>query len=149
MFKKILKSTRTQLNQAGFTLIEMMIVISIIALVMGFLITNVTRKYDQARVDATKIQIRQLGLVLDDFRRICGRYPTTDENLDALLKAPSTLQCKNYDDGLLRDKKLPQDAWGREFLYTSDGNKFVIKSLGADGKEGGDGFNKDITSDDL
>src|SRR4051812_9951044 len=52
-------------SKAGFTLIEMMIVISIIALVMGFLITNVTRKYDQARVDATKIQIRQLGLVLD------------------------------------------------------------------------------------
>jgi general secretion pathway protein G len=151
MLKRLyIRMQAARTNQSGFTLIEMMIVISIIALVMGFLITNVIRKYDQARVDATKIQIRQLGTVLDDFRRVCGRYPTTDENLDALIKAPGGLQCKNYDpEGFLRDKKLPQDAWTRDFIYTSDGSKYILKSLGADGKEGGDGFNKDITSDDL
>jgi general secretion pathway protein G len=146
----ISKISNRSTSQSGFTLIEMMIVISIIALVMGFAITNLIRKYDQARVDATKIQMRQLGIVLDDFRRVCGRYPTTPENLDALIKAPSGLQCKNYDpEGFLRDKKLPQDAWGRDFLYDSDGSKYQIKSLGADGKEGGEGFNKDIVSDDL
>ena len=158
MFKEKLKRylQRTQPlhkgvnSQSGFTLIEMLIVISIIALVMGFAVTNIMRRYDEAKISATKIQIRQLGLILDDFRRVCGRYPSTDENLDALIKAPAGLNCKNYDpEGFIRDRKIPQDSWNHDFVYTSDGNKYIIKSLGADGKEGGDGVNKDISSDDL
>lgn len=134
--------------QAGFTLIEMMIVLAIIALVMGFVGTNVIRRYDESRVNATKIQIKQLSVILDDFRRVCGFYPTTEQGLDALVKPPAGRTCKNYDPaGFVR--KVPQDAWGRDFVYTSDGNKITIKSLGSDGKEGGEGFDKDISSDDV
>jgi general secretion pathway protein G len=137
-------------NESGFTLIEMMIVLAIIGLVMSFVGTNIIRRYDQSRVDGTKIQIRQLGVVLDDFRRVCGRYPTTVEGLDALIKAPQSLNCKNYDpEGFLKERKIPEDAWGRPFLYESDGNKYVVKSLGANGKGDGEGVNKAITSDDL
>lgn len=146
----MVQSTRVGQDQKGFTLIEMLIVISIIAMVMGFAVTNIIKRYDEAKVSSTKIQIRQLGVVLDDFRRVCGRYPSTEEGLDALIKAPSSLNCKNYDpEGFLRDKRLPQDAWNNVFTFTSDGNKYIIKSLGSDGKEGGEGFAKDISSDDL
>jgi general secretion pathway protein G len=149
---RVRKSLKSGLKnaEAGFTLIEMMIVLAIIALVMSFVGSNVIRRYDESRVSGTKIQIRQLGVVLDDFRRVCGRYPTTVEGLDALIKAPPSLQCKNYDpEGFLKEKKIPEDAWGRPFLYESDGNKYVIKSMGASGKGDGDGVNKAITSDDL
>lgn len=133
----------------GFTLIEMMIVMAIMALVAGFVVTKVMKRYDESKVSATKIQIKQMGTILDDFRRICGFYPTTEQGLDALVSAPTTgRQCKNYDpDGFL--KKVPQDAFGNDFVYISDGNKYVIKSLGADGKEGGEGIDKDISSEDL
>ena len=103
---------------SGFTLIEMMIVMAIIALIAGFVGTKVMRRYDESRVSATQIQIKQLGVILDDFRRVCGFYPTTEQGLDALVKAPTAGRlCKNYDpEGFM--KKIPQDAWSHEFSYT-------------------------------
>ncbi len=137
------------MRESGFTLIEMMIVMAIIALIAGFVGTKVIRRYDESRVSATKIQIKQLGIILDDFRRVCGFYPTTEQSLDALVKAPTSGRlCKNYDpEGFI--KRVPEDAWLHEFVYISDGSKYVIKSLGADGKEGGEGFDKDISSEDI
>jgi len=134
-------------NESGFTLIEMMIVLAIIALVMGFVGTKVIKRFDESKVSATKIQIKQLSVILDDFRRVCGFYPTQEQGLDALVKAPVGRICKNYDpEGFV--KRVPQDAWNRDFIYLSDGNKYTIKSLGSEGKEGGEGFDKDISSDD-
>ena len=151
--KEKFKKLFTQLSEtaeAGFTLIEMLIVIALIGMIMAFVGTNVIRKFDQSRVDGTKIIIRNLGLALDDFRRVCGFYPTGDQGLEALIKAPSGRECKNYDsEGFIKGGKVPKDAWSNDFVYTSDGNKYVIKSLGADNAEGGEGFNKDISSDDL
>ena len=136
--------------QAGFTLIEMMIVLAIIGFVMSIVGQNVAKKYAESQVNGTKIQIRSLGVVLDDFRRVCGRYPNSLEGLEALIHAPQGLDCKNYDpEGFLKEKKVPEDAWGRPFDYESDGTKYVIKSGGASGKGDGDGVNKMITSDDL
>jgi general secretion pathway protein G len=141
--------TKPANNSSGFTLIEMMIVMAIIALIAGFVGTKVMRRFDESKVSATKIQIKQIGVILDDFRRVCGFYPTTEQGLDALAKAPTSGRlCKNYDpEGFI--KRVPQDAWSRDFVYVSDGNKYNIKSLGADGKEGGEGFDKDISSDDI
>ncbi len=135
-----------ELNQArGFSLIEMMIVLAIIALIMSFVGTNVMKRYDESKLSATRIQMRQLGVILDDFRRVCGRYPTTDEGLDALIKLPGSLQCKNFDpDGFIKDKKVPKDPWDKEYDFSSDGNKYVIKSIGAKER-----MNKDIDSDHL
>ena len=138
------------MGNRGFTLMEMLIVIALIGLMGSFVAVNVMKRYDESKVAATKIQIKQLGVVLEDFRRVCNSYPTTDQGLDALIHKPTSgPDCKNYDpDGFLPNRKLPQDAWGHDFIYVSDGNKFTIKSLGADGQEGGDGFNADISSDD-
>lgn len=132
-------------TQDGFSLIEMMIVLAIIALIMSFVGTNVMRRYEESKLSATKIQIRQLGVILDDFRRVCNRYPTTDEGLDALIKAPASLQCRNYDvEGFIKDKKVPRDPWDKEFDYSSDGNKYVLKSIGAKER-----LNKEVDSDHL
>jgi general secretion pathway protein G len=94
--------------------------------------------------------MRQLMTVLDDFKRVCGFYPTTDQGLDALVHAPQGQpQCKNYDPaGFIQGGHLPKDGWDHDFLYESDGNKFVIRSLGSDGQPGGTGRAADISSDD-
>jgi len=145
--KNYFKKT-VEMGQSGFTLMEMLIVIALIGMMATFVGINVMKRYDESKVETTKIQIKQLGVVLEDFKRVCNFYPTTEQGLDALVKKPEGRECKNYDpDGFL--KKVPEDAWGHEFVYVSDGNKYVIKSLGADGQEGGEGFNKDISSEDL
>ena len=140
----------TNKKTAGFTLTEMLIVIALIGLIMTFVSGNIIGKFNSAKVDSTKIQMKQLGVILDDFNRVCGFYPTTDQGLDALIKAPSGRECKNYDPaGFIKGSKVPKDGWGNDFIYESDGSKFKITSLGGDNKAGGDGNDKDITSDDL
>lgn len=138
-------------NQSGFSLMEMLIVIALMALVGTFVATNVIKRYDEAKVSSTKIQMRQLGVILDDFRRVCGRYPSTEQGLDALVHKPQGQpECKNYDpEGFIKGGKVPKDAWDNDFIYMcSDGTKYTLKSLGSDKAEGGEGFNKDISSDD-
>jgi len=143
--KRILRF-QNSLDEKGFTLIEMMIVVAIIAMIAGFVGTSVIRRFEEAKGNATKIQIKQLTLVLDDFRRVCGFYPSTEQGLDALVKAPTAgRQCKHYDpEGFI--KKIPQDAWNQDYLYESDGNKYLITSLGPDGKADSP---KKISSDNL
>jgi general secretion pathway protein G len=133
-------------SQKGFTLIEMMIVIAIIGMIMGLVGLKVTQKLDEARVSMTKTQIRTLGTILDDFRRVCGFYPTTEQGLDALVKAPTAGRlCKSYDpEGFT--KAVPKDGWGNDFIYTSDGGShYVIKSNGPAGVPGDKGA---ISSED-
>lgn len=135
-------------NNSGMTLMEIMIVIAIIGLIMGIVGTNVMKRFDEAKVESTKVQMKQLSVILQDFKRVCGFYPTQEQGLEALVKAPAGRECKNYDpEGFV--KKVPKDAWSNDFLYFSDGSKFTIKSLGGDAKEGGTGTDADISSDDI
>jgi general secretion pathway protein G len=135
---------------SGFTLTEMLIVIALIGLIMTFVSGNIIGKFNSAKVDSTKIQMKQLGVLLDDFNRVCGFYPTTDQGLDALVKAPAGRECKNYDPaGFIKGGKVPKDGWGNDFIYESDGANYKITSLGGDNRAGGDNNDKDITSDDL
>lgn len=139
---------KKRLNQSGFTLIELMIVISLIALIGSFVVVQVSKRYAESQVNATQIQIKQMGTVLDDFRRVCGFYPLTEQGLDALVTKPQGRECKNYDpEGFL--KRVPQDAWGNEFEYEGTPSRYKICSLGADGTAGGEGFDADICSDQI
>lgn len=144
-------SQQKRKNQEGFSLIELMIVIGILGLLIGFVGPKLISNFDKAKVDTTKVQMRQLAATLKNYRLDCGSYPTTDQGLNALLSKPSTGDdCKNYaPGGYLEKKNLPQDAWNKEFMYESDGNAFAIKSYGADKKEGGSDFNADITVSDV
>ncbi len=135
---------------AAFSLVEMLIVIALIALVGTFATTQIMNRFNSAKVSGTKIQMKNLGVILDDFRRECGFYPSTDQGLDALTKKPAGRECKNYDpDGYIKGGKVPTDGFGFTFTYMSDGNKYQIKSLGNDNKEGGEGIDKDLSSDEL
>ena len=148
-WKQILK--RMTGGQSGFTLTEMLIVIALIALVGTFATTQIMNRYNSSKVKATKIQMKQLGVILDDFRRECGFYPTTEMGLEALIKKPlgGTRDCKNYDpEGYIHGGTIPKDGFDNDFIYVSEGNKFELKSLGNDKAEGGEGIDKDISSND-
>jgi general secretion pathway protein G len=136
-------------NEKGFTLTEMLIVVAIIAMIGTFAVNKIMGQYNKAKVDSTKIQIRNLATLLDNYRLDCNFYPTNDQGLEALVAKPTTgRDCKNYNtEGYA--KKVPKDGWGLDFMYESDGTKFLIKSFGQDGAEGGEGNNADITSDNI
>ncbi len=147
-FKKL---KGTALKNEGFTLTEMLIVIALIALIGTFVTGNLMSKYERSKQQSTKIQIKQLGVILDDFKRECGFYPTTEQGLDALIHKPTGgRECKNYDpEGYIKGKSIPRDGWDGDFLYESDGSKYKLTSLGSDKKPGGDAMDKDISSDDV
>lgn len=133
-------------HQEGFSLIELMIVIAILGLLIGIVGPKLIGQFDRAKVDTTKVNMKQLSSVLKTYRLDCGSYPTTDQNLDALLDKSKAGECKNYaPGGYIEGKKgPPKDAWEKDYIYTSDGNTFEIKSMGADKKEGGVDFNADL-----
>lgn len=150
--KTFLKAPRSvrRSNESGFTLIELMIVIAIIALIASLVGGKVLGQFEKAKVSSTKTQIKQLSTILDTYKLECGSYPSTEQGLDALLSKPAGApECKNYDpSGYVKGSKLPKDAWGNAFIYSSAGSDFEIKSLGDDQKEGGEGFGKDLSSKD-
>lgn len=131
------KRTAVMSGQEGFTLIEIMVVIIIVGLLSALVAPKFFGKIDQAKIKTTKTQIELLGSALDSFRLDNGRYPTTEEGLNALREKPDGL--KNWDGPYL-PKPVPNDAWDNEFHYTSPGEhgKYDLSSYGADGAEGGE-----------
>lgn len=130
----------------GMTLIEILVVLVLIGIVMGIVAGNFIGQGEEAKRKAAAIEISQIGSTLDLFKLEVGRYPTTQEGLQALVTAPSGVS--NWSGPYWKKTSIPKDPWGNEYKYTSPGAKmpYDIVSYGADGKEGGDGPNKDITS---
>jgi general secretion pathway protein G len=130
----------------GMTLIEILVVLTLIAVVMGIVGGNYLQRGEQAKAKAAKIEIEQIGQTLDLFKLEVGRYPTSQEGLQALIAAPAGVN--NWNGPYWKKGTLPKDPWGNEYKYTSPGQHgaYDITSLGADGKEGGEGTNKDINS---
>lgn len=130
----------------GMTLIEILVVLVLIGIVMGIVGGNFLGKGEKAKADAAKIELNQIGQTLDLYKLEVGRYPTTQEGLQALIAAPSGVT--NWNGPYWKNGTIPKDPWGNEYRYTSPGQKgdYDIVSLGADGKEGGEGANKDISS---
>ncbi len=137
-------------REAGFSLIELMIVIGILGLLIGVVGPKLISQFDKAKVETTKMNMKTLSSTLKQFRLDCGSYPDTNQGLDALLTKPTAApECKNYaPGGYIEKKSIPKDAWDMDYLYSSDGNTFEIKSLGADKKEGGADYNQDIVVTD-
>jgi general secretion pathway protein G len=128
------------------TLIEILVVLVLIAVVMGVVGGNFIGKGEKAKADAARIEIGQISQTLDLYKLEVGRYPTTQEGLQALISAPAGTT--NWNGPYWKKQSLPKDPWGAEYKYTSPATNapYEIVSLGADGKEGGEGPNKDITS---
>ena len=128
----------------GFTLIEIMVVLAILGLLAGVLVPKVIDHLDHAKIDTAKIDMRTLDGTLKMFKLDNGRYPTTDEGLEALITQPQDApNWKPYLD------KMRKDPWGGDYQYMNNGDNFEITSFGADKVEGGDGLNADISSADL
>ena len=130
----------------GMTLIEILVVLTLIAIVMGIVGGNYLRQGEKAKQKAAKIEIEQIGQTLDLFRLEVGRYPTTQEGLQALITAPTGVP--NWNGPYWKKSTLPKDPWTNEYKYASPGQHgaYDLWSYGADGKEGGEGTDKDITS---
>jgi general secretion pathway protein G len=137
-------------NQRGMTLIEIMIVLVILGSMAGILVVKVSDSLKKSRVQQAKILISEVGKALDQFNTDCGFYPTSDQGLQALVTTPvGGKTCSNWGPEAYL-KKLPKDPWRNDLVYTcTDGQHYILRSLGADGKEGGEGFNADISSEDL
>ncbi len=139
------KSIRRTLA-AGFTLIELMVVVVIIGVLAALIVPNVLERADDARVTAAKTDINNLVQALKLYRLDNQRYPTSAQGLQALLVKPATgptpTNWKPYLD------KLPNDPWGNAYQYLNPGIKseFDVLSFGADGQAGGEGKNADIGS---
>lgn len=138
-FKKNLRGS------SGFTLIELIVVVVIIGLLAGLVLPQFIRQEEKAKLKAARAQIELLATALDTFRLDVGRYPTSEEGLQALRQKPGGLE--RWDGPYLK-KDLPLDPWGKPYNYKSPGDHgpYDITSYGADGVPGGDGDNRDITS---
>ena len=123
-------------DERAFTLLEIMIVVTIIAILGALVVPRFMDMPKKANVTAAKTQIQNFSMALDKYALEKGRYPSTDEGMQALVQ-----------DGIM--KKIPPDPWGNPYQYRSPGENdpdYEIMSFGADGKEGGEEFDADIKS---
>jgi general secretion pathway protein G len=132
-------------GEKGFTLFEILVVITIIGLMAGLVAPRIYRYLAGANLKTAKAQIESFGTALDIFRLDTSRYPTTEEGLAALREKPSGAEGWQ---GPYLQKEIPADPWKRPYIYKCPGEhgEYDIISYGADGVEGGDGENQDIVS---
>ncbi|ABB33579.1 general secretion pathway protein G [Geobacter metallireducens RCH3] len=141
---------RKPMNNRGFTLIEIMVVIAILALLAALVAPKIIGRSDDAKIADAKVQIKNMETALKLYKLDNGVFPSTEQGLAALVAKPAVGQIpKNYKaEGYLESKKVPKDPWGNDFAYLSPGEHgdYDLYSLGADGVKGGEGKNADIES---
>ena len=136
-------------TMSGFTLIEILIVVVILGILGAVVVPNILSRPDTARVQAAQTDLRALSQTLEIYRLDNFQYPSSEQGLESLVDRPSGFpEPKNWNpEGYL--KKLPSDPWGSPYLYEKTGSSYSLISLGADGQEGGEGFDADIRLNDL
>jgi general secretion pathway protein G len=134
-------------GEQGFTLVEMLVVITIIGLIMGLIGPRVLNYLSESKVKAAKIQLQSFAGALDLFYLDAGRFPSTSEGLAALVK--QTPGVGAWNGPYLRGGTVPNDPWSHTYVYRAPGEHgpYDIMSYGADGQEGGSGVAADITLD--
>lgn len=140
-------------NKKGFTLIELLVVILILGLLAGIVGPRLFGHTDKAKQTKARVQIENLGSALKMYRIDNGRYPTTEQGLEALVTPPQSGDlAKNWKKGgYLEKKQIPKDPWDNPYVYLSPGvhDDFDISSYGADGTPGGEDIDRDINSWEL
>jgi general secretion pathway protein G len=131
----------------GFTLIEILIVATIIALIVGFAADRLFLGGDQAKARLAKSKLAEISGYLDLYKLDVGKYPSGQDGLNALFQAPSGVT--NWNGPYVKTANALKDPWNNDIIYRAPGEQsrpFDLVSLGADGKEGGEGANKDVKS---
>ncbi len=138
-------------RQSGFTLIEIMVVVVILAVLGALVVPKILENVDKARVTRAQSDIRAIETALDLYRLDNFKYPTTEQGLQALVKQPSDPTITNYRSGGYLPS-LPKDPWNNTYIYVSpgaDGRDYDIITYGRDAKQGGEGYDADISSSTL
>lgn len=132
-------------RSAGFTLIELMIVLFILGLLAALVAPRLMGRVGKAKQKTAQAQIQMLATALDLYHLDVGRYPTEEEGLRSLYAKPESLDAWS---GPYLDKAVPKDPWGRDYVYKCPGEHgpYDLYSMGADGQPGGEGENADITN---
>ncbi len=138
-------ATERKNRQAGFTLIELMIVLFILGLLAALVAPRLMGRVGKAKQKTAQAQIQMLATALDLFHLDVGRYPSDEEGLKVLYQAPENVPGWA---GPYLDKAVPKDPWGREYVYKCPGEHgpYDLVSYGADGQPGGEGENADVTN---
>lgn len=133
-------------TETGFTLLELLVVLGIIAMLAGIVGPQVMKHMGESKTKAAKVQIEDLAATLNMYKLDLGTYPSSEQGLQALIESPDS--AKRWNGPYLSKSKIPLDPWQQEYHYVSPGahGKFDLFSLGADGKEGGEGEDQDIVS---
>jgi general secretion pathway protein G len=133
-------------KQSGFTLLELLVVLGIIAMLAGIVGPQVMKHMGESKTKAAKVQIEDLSATMDMYKLDAGSYPTSQQGLQALIEAPDN--AKRWNGPYLSKSKIPLDPWQNEYHFVSPGEhgKFDIFTYGADDKEGGEGEDRDVLS---
>ena len=137
--------------QSGFTLIEIMVVVVILAVLGALVVPKILENVDKARVTRAQSDIRAIQTALDLYRLDNFKYPTTEQGLQALVTQPTDPSITNYRSGGYLSA-LPKDPWNNPYQYVSpgaNGRDYDIISYGRDGKPGGEGYDPDICTSTL
>ncbi len=140
------KATRRRDGEAGFTLVEILVVITIIGLIMAIVGPRVLNYLGESKVKAARIQIESFGSALDLYYLDMGRYPSSNDGLAALVQRPGNAE--EWNGPYLKGAVVPNDPWGHAYVYRSpvEHAPYEIVSYGSDGQEGGSGTATDISS---
>ena len=138
---------RQRRGERGYTLLEVLIVLTIIALVAALVGPRLMAQLDRSKVTAARVQIRSLASALETMRIDIGRYPTTQEGLSLLVRRSGAARDNTDWQGPYLDSDVPSDPWGGSYVYEPPGREQTrphLASLGADGEAGGEGLAADI-----
>ena len=143
------RSARPASRAAGFTLIEIMVVVVILGILGALIVPNVIGRPDQAKVEAAKSDLRAISTALEMYRMDNGNYPSSDQGLDALVTQPSGYpEARRWNpDGYLQ--KVPKDPWDEPYLYVSEDNSYDVYTFARDRREGGEGYDTDLRYSEL
>ena len=141
---KLANLQRRSAKQSGFTLIELLVVLVILGMLAGLVGPRIFGNVDKSKVKTADTQVRMLRGALQTYRLDVGNYPNSEQGLNALIKNPGDV--RSWQGPYLEDQ-IPKDPWENAYVYKSPVDNlqgFALYSLGADGKEGGDGLDADV-----
>ncbi len=145
-----MKSRTSRLGREGLTLIEIVVVIIVLGLLAGLVGPQIIGRVSEAKTSTAQTQIELFSVALDNYRLDNGRYPTTEQGLQALREKPVSEPVPYNWRGPYLQKEIPLDPWGQPYVYRSPGDvnttTYDLLTLGRDGQPGGEDEDADITS---